>query len=327
MPHKCYAGIGSRATSRAICDTMSQIARKLAYRNFTLRSGGAGSADYAFESGLNDEPYQWKEIFIPWEGFRSALNNEGRPRYSSQHGVVVPSKRQFERGLDIAAETWDGRTPWVKLKRTTKLLFARNVFQVLGLHEDDIPSCFVLYHIAPTAKTSGTSFALQVAERFHVPHFQIEPKHSDHDVVDWAESATAASMLGEGIECGSILKASETIFELLRNAKHHINRPQDWTPDAIAICDGKEVPSDYPVIHKISSWGAIYKTAHETATFRGVHDVEKGERYAKAMIYALESTGGRESITRFEQTNSHAKVKDLWNRAMKRWRGFIERGW
>ena len=46
-----YAGIGSRAINDQQSKKIEEIAEKLALAGYTLRSGGAGGADSAFENG------------------------------------------------------------------------------------------------------------------------------------------------------------------------------------------------------------------------------------------------------------------------------------
>jgi len=65
----CYTGIGSRQTPPNVIATMEKIARRLADRGFTLRSGGADGADTAFERGAGSGS---TEIYLPWKGFNSS---------------------------------------------------------------------------------------------------------------------------------------------------------------------------------------------------------------------------------------------------------------
>lgn len=51
MCSKIYAGIGSRRTPDGVLVSMGRIARWLALREYTLRSGGARGADSAFAEG------------------------------------------------------------------------------------------------------------------------------------------------------------------------------------------------------------------------------------------------------------------------------------
>ena len=72
-----YTGIGSRNTPNPILGQMIKIAYFLNTHEFTLRFGGAGGADSAFEAGVDQAPNPTlKEIYLPYQNFnnrRSAL--------------------------------------------------------------------------------------------------------------------------------------------------------------------------------------------------------------------------------------------------------------
>ena len=72
-----YTGIGARNTPDKVLDLFTNIAKYLATKDFTLRSGAANGADSAFEKGC-DISNGSKEIYLPWRGFnnsKSPLNN------------------------------------------------------------------------------------------------------------------------------------------------------------------------------------------------------------------------------------------------------------
>ena len=52
-PTMTYAGIGSRATPQAELEAMTEAAKMLSEKGYTLRSGGAKGADTAFEKFTN----------------------------------------------------------------------------------------------------------------------------------------------------------------------------------------------------------------------------------------------------------------------------------
>lgn len=112
---RVYAGIGSRRTPPAVCDLMVEVARLLAARGWTLRTGGAEGADTAFLSGaLLWEPARF-ELYLPWPGFSD----------QAPATLVRPTLR----ALEIAAPY---HVRWQLLKQSERKLLARNVHQVLG---------------------------------------------------------------------------------------------------------------------------------------------------------------------------------------------------
>ena len=67
MTQLVYAGIGSRATPRAVLEAMTTMAAWLARRGWHLHSGGAAGADSAFAAGA---PPGTRTLFLPWPGYR-----------------------------------------------------------------------------------------------------------------------------------------------------------------------------------------------------------------------------------------------------------------
>jgi hypothetical protein len=64
-----YAGIGSRKTPADTLEFMTRLARILASKGYTLRSGGAEGADTAFEKGAGKS----KQIFRPKHATEEAI--------------------------------------------------------------------------------------------------------------------------------------------------------------------------------------------------------------------------------------------------------------
>lgn len=154
---KCYAGIGSRQTPAVTLSLMERIAKKLAKRGLTLRSGGANGADTAFERGA-----AVKEIYLPWPGFngnKSVLNQ--------------PS----EAAMRMAATL---HPAWNRLEDPAKKMMARNCHQVLGANLD-VPADFVICWTADAAQTDsdrssatgGTGQAISLADRYAIPVFNL----------------------------------------------------------------------------------------------------------------------------------------------------------
>lgn len=154
--NKYYAGIGSRKTPVHILQLMKETASKLETRGWTLRSGGAGGADDAFESGCSV-----KEIYTPWNGFND------RPLL-----YKIPN-----RAYKLAAEAHPN---WEALTRGAKTLMARNVMQVLGKDLNE-PSSFVLCwtgdgcvtHATRSYKTGGTGQAITIASNAGIRVFNL----------------------------------------------------------------------------------------------------------------------------------------------------------
>lgn len=138
MPTKAYAGIGSRQTPPDVMHQMGTIAAWLASLGFTLRSGGAGGADTAFEiQSLK------KEIFRPHHTTPAAL--------------------------ELAARF---HPAWDRCSDYAKRLHARNGFQVLGTDLVS-PSAFVVCWTKDGKASGGTGQAIRIANHFGIPVFNL----------------------------------------------------------------------------------------------------------------------------------------------------------
>jgi len=160
---KFYTGIGSRSTPPEIIELMTKIAVKLEEQGWTLRSGGAGGADIAFEKGVNN----LKEIYLPWPGFNNST--------STLHNITNEAK-------EIASENHEA---WEWLKPSIRKLMTRNVYQVLG-YDLNTHSSFLICYTSDgcehdetrTQKTGGTGLAISVASKQGIPIFNLKNEAS-----------------------------------------------------------------------------------------------------------------------------------------------------
>jgi hypothetical protein len=152
-----YAGIGSRETPKDVILRMTELGMMFAKMGFTLRSGGAGGADSAFEIGC-DKANGLKEIFLPWKGFNKNIS----PHYD------IPDKAY------IVAQKF--HPAWGKLSPAAKKLMARNTQQICGKNLDS-PSDFIVCWTndgctsssTRTYKTGGTGQAIDIASNLGIP--------------------------------------------------------------------------------------------------------------------------------------------------------------
>lgn len=135
---KAYAGIGSRETPTDVMHQMGNIASYLAGLGFTLRSGGAGGADTAFELRATK-----KEIF--------------RPHHATAEAMELASRFH---------------PAWHRCSDYAQRLHARNGFQVLGADLTS-PSAFVVCWTKDGKASGGTGQALRIAEHYGIPIFNL----------------------------------------------------------------------------------------------------------------------------------------------------------
>lgn len=147
---KYYAGIGARDTPREILPLMTEIGHHLNDEGWILRSGGADGADLAFEAGCLDEGK--KEIYLPWKGFNKSKSS------------------LFQVSEDALSLAKEFHPYWHKLSRSSRLLQARNGYQLLGL-DLNTPAQIVICYTTGGKIKGGTGQALRIAKspNYNIP--------------------------------------------------------------------------------------------------------------------------------------------------------------
>ena len=172
MEHKSYAGIGSRETPQDILDLMRTIGEYLAKKGYTLRSGGAGGADIAFEEGC-DRAQGNKEIYLPWKGF-----NKSPSEFYLQSNAKSKEAEELAKKFHPA---WNMLTP------AARKLMARNGMQVLG-PDLNTPVSFVVCWTkqiwAPGKNVGGTGQALRIAYSRDIPILNLRSPETIADIND-----------------------------------------------------------------------------------------------------------------------------------------------
>ena len=120
MAQLVYAGIGSRATPRAVLDSMTVMAAWLARRGWHLHSGGAAGADSAFAAVA---PAGARTLFLPWPGYGGNAGPDCRTLGADR----------YRRCLAIAA---DLHPAWHRCSPAARRLHARNTAILLGQDTD-----------------------------------------------------------------------------------------------------------------------------------------------------------------------------------------------
>jgi len=172
-----YTGIGSRNTPNDIIHQIHKLASSLATDGYTLRSGAADGADYAFEHG-SDWIGGAKEIYIPWEGFNNSYSE-----------LYQPSEEAYI----IAEDIYGGR--WKHISPAVKALMARNMHQVMGEGLDE-KSMFVVCWTPDgctkakdrTKRTGGTGQAIAYADNMSIPVFNLQNENETEKLKQYIET-------------------------------------------------------------------------------------------------------------------------------------------
>lgn len=159
-----YTGIGGRDTPYEIQRTMFTLAKLLATKNLTLRSGGADGADTAFEAGC-DRAEGKKEIYLPWKNFNY--------HPSSLYKVT-------QEALDLVQEF---HSAWHLCSQEAKKLHARNCYLVLGA-DLNTPSSLLICWTKDGKDIGRTRTAIALARHCKIPVFNLA-NHNSQQILDW----------------------------------------------------------------------------------------------------------------------------------------------
>lgn len=164
---RIYTGIGSRETPSEILDLMTRIGYVLADQAWTLRSGHAPGADWAFELGALKANGKM-EIYLPWRYFNNAP--EARDRSPRNSGYIDASTLpNFVEAENIAGHFHPN---WTACGQGARKLHTRNVYQVAGEHLD-ASSDMVICWTKNGKRSGGTGQALRIASHLQIPIFDL----------------------------------------------------------------------------------------------------------------------------------------------------------
>jgi ribA/ribD-fused uncharacterized protein len=148
-PTMTYAGIGSRETPKEVMDQMTELAKELESRGYTLRSGGAQGADTAFERGATSK----KEIF---PGGQKAGEREMKIARE-----IHPNPQALDNSKNPAFV-------WNLMARNTNQVFGKNlntpVDFVIAYTQDGLTD-----YTKRSIKSGGTGQAIDMASRKGIP--------------------------------------------------------------------------------------------------------------------------------------------------------------
>ena len=153
-----FAGVGSRQTPRAMIEVMVAVAHALCETGWTLRSGGAGGADSAFEQGARSARGSL-EIFLP-----QSEHNGRRANGTSVQVGDTPATRKLTARYHPA---------WHRVRGRAVGLHARNAAIVLGL-ELDSPVEAVIGWTVQGLGAGGTGQAYRIAEGMEIAVIDLE---------------------------------------------------------------------------------------------------------------------------------------------------------
>ncbi len=151
MRQLVYAGIGSRATPRAVLEQMTVMAAWLARRGWHLHTGGAAGADTAFAAGA---PSGLRTLFLPWPGYRGNAGPDCR--------TLSPDR--MERCLSIASAL---HPAWHRCSPAARKLHARNA-AILGADTAAPTDVVVAFTVAGAVK-GGTGMGIRIAHDRGIP--------------------------------------------------------------------------------------------------------------------------------------------------------------
>lgn len=158
MSDRYYSGVGARKTPAKIQDIMTAVAHKMDRMGFTLRSGGAEGADYAFEWGARK-----KTIYYASDATEATM---------LMASIYHPA--------------------WKSMGEYAQKLHGRNVLQVFG-HDFTTPSELLIcwtpdgctHHNERTRSTGGTGTAISIASMHNIPVFNLKREEDKEKILQW----------------------------------------------------------------------------------------------------------------------------------------------
>jgi len=162
---KLYAGIGSRETPPDVLELMTALAKTLREEGWTLRSGHAMGADWAFEQGAEKDSL----IYLPWKDFgtKPYKNDPGRPILGHPICDDDAAEEGYAYLVRLGIRNPDNRD-------SMRRLHGRNVAQVMGLPGEKLSSMVVCWcPIELGIPTGGTATAIKLAEHHKIPVFNL----------------------------------------------------------------------------------------------------------------------------------------------------------
>lgn len=197
-----YAGIGSREAPPEFQEHAKSLARKLADKNFILRSGDAIGSDQAFEAGAG----QSSQVYLPDREKLDKNTVTGTGKVFVLDEMPIEARRLAERSVDLYHPNPRA------LDDYTRKLMARNYFQIYGAN-GEADTAFVACWTPPMAdydenekrKTHGTDQALRMAEAMGIKVFNAaDPKYKDN-LDQWEADVLAAAAEAEA---GNLVRLS-----------------------------------------------------------------------------------------------------------------------
>ena len=147
-----YAGIGARATPKAVLADMTVIAGWLARTGWHLSSGGADGADSAFAAGA---PAGQRTVWLPWRGYNGNRGPDCR----------VLSTAAMAACIEIAAPL---HPAWERCSPAVRKLHARNAAVILGEALDRPVDAVVAFTVQGRVE-GGTGMGIRIAEARGIP--------------------------------------------------------------------------------------------------------------------------------------------------------------
>ena len=147
-----YAGIGTRATPRAVLADMTTLAAWLSRTGWRLATGGARGADSAFAAGA---PAGKRTLHLPWAGYNGHAGPDCR----------VASQAELVEWMAVAARL---HPAWPRCSPAVRKLHARNAAILLGTGLDR-PVDAVVAWTPGGAVAGGTGMALRIAAEHGIP--------------------------------------------------------------------------------------------------------------------------------------------------------------
>lgn len=178
--------IGSREAAIEDCKFLATLAYLLLLKGFVGRSGGATGADESLMQAYLRAIQKDANVKGNIEVFLPTFNKHYYEQYEPDL-FHVQTQPEYEQSLDMLHRT-GVCTYQDKLPHYTKLLFARNAFQIFGSGQ---ASDFVIYAAPENEKgvvKGGTRIAVYLARYYKVPCFNVTIPEQKKKIIELIQS-------------------------------------------------------------------------------------------------------------------------------------------
>ena len=188
----CYAGIGTRGNKgklpKGVKEKLAKIAKSLEKQGLTLRTGEGVGSDAAFKNAVKDSSK--RKVYTKYHAAKNTWG-EGKTSTGPQaFKIMVHTLPDVNDHVVLKNGKLKVKNSGNDVKTTTKQLYARNCFQILGGNLKSPVDFIVCY--SPLDEdgnpTPGTRYSLYLAKLMNIPVFNLAEEGAEEKFLEWMKN-------------------------------------------------------------------------------------------------------------------------------------------